>query len=294
MQPNFRGGAFDAFVTKVNPSGTSLVYSTYLGGTEEDRGFRIALDGAGNVYVAGLTASSNFPLVSAMQPIFGGGSDAFITKLNPAGTISYSTFLGGSGLDGATGLAVNATGNAFVTGFTASTDFPVINAAQSTYNGGQFDAFAAQLSTTGGAITYATYLGGSGYDTGFDVAVDASNNAYVLGRTASTNFPTVNAVQSANGGSADVFITKLAAIVQVSGRVVTSDGRGLRNATVSITDSRGVRRVATTSSFGFFSFDNVSIGDTCTIRISSRLYRYSPQTVQVNGNLTLPDFVGLE
>ncbi|MEO7658140.1 MAG: SBBP repeat-containing protein, partial [Pyrinomonadaceae bacterium] len=195
LQANFRGGAFDAFVTKINPSGTSLIYSTYLGGTDEDRGFRVALDGGGNAYVAGMTLSQNFPIVSALQPTFGGGSDAFITKLNPAGAISYSTFLGGNGLDGATGLAVTSAGNAYVAGFTTSTNFPLANPLQPLNNGGAFDAFVTKLNMAGTALDYSTYLGGGGYDSGFDIAADSSGNAYVFGRTDSTNFPTRNPLQ---------------------------------------------------------------------------------------------------
>ena len=126
----------------MNPSGTSLVYSTYLGGADDDRGYRVSLDAAGNVYVAGQTQSADFPVASAMQSTFGGGSDAFVTKLNTSSAVIYSTYLGGSGLDGATGMAVNPAGNVFLTGFTTSTNLPLADAYQSAYNGGSFDAFA--------------------------------------------------------------------------------------------------------------------------------------------------------
>ncbi len=295
MQANFRGGAFDAFVSKINPSGTALVYSTYLGGTDDDRGYRIALDAASNVYIAGQTSSPNFPTAAALQPTFGGGSDAFITKLNPSGAITYSTFLGGSGLDGATGLAVNPAGNAYLTGYTSSTNFPLADPSQPLYNGGEFDAFVTKLNAGGTALAYSTYLGGSGNDSGFDIAVDPSGNGYVFGRTASTNFPTVGPIQPANGGgTSDLFITKLAATVGISGRVTTPSGLGLRNSTVVLTDSLGVRRTVTTSSFGFYQFDNVPTGATYVISIQSRSYRFASRTLQVNDNLTNVDFVGLE
>ncbi len=295
LQENFRGGAFDAFVSKINPSGTALVYSTYLGGTDDARGYRIALDAASNVYIAGQTLSPNFPTAAALQPTFGGGSDAFITKLNPAGAITYSTFLGGSGLDGATGLAVNPAGNAYLTGFTTSPNFPLADPTQPLYSGGEFDGFVAKLNAGGTALAYSTYLGGSGTDAGFDIAVDSSGNGYVFGRTASTNFPTVRPIQPRNGGgSSDLFISKFAATVAISGRVTTPSGAGLRNSTVVLTDSMGVRRTATTSSFGFYQFENVAVGASYVISILSRSYRFAPRTVQVTDSLTNVDFVGLE
>src|SRR5215813_11567498 len=125
------GGAGDAFVVKINPSGTAIVYATYLGGSSSDRGRGIAVDAAGNVYVAGDTFSEDFPLVNAIQRNYGGGGDGFVAKLNAGGSaLIYSTYLGGNLLDEAAGLAIDATGNAFVTGSTHSADFPVMNAFQ--------------------------------------------------------------------------------------------------------------------------------------------------------------------
>lgn len=294
LQATFLGGVFDAFVTKLNPTGTAMGYSTYLGGTDEDRGFRVELDAAGNAYVAGMTLSTNFPVVSALQPAIGGGSDAFVTKLTPGGAISYSTFLGGSGLDGATGLSVNPAGTVFLTGFTTSPNFPLAAASQATYGGGEFDAFAAKINATGGSLNYSTYIGGASYDTGFDVTADSAGNAFVLGRTSSVNFPLVNPLQPTNGGQFDVFVTKLSANVTISGRVTTPTGLGLRNANVVLTDSLGVRRIATTSSFGIYSFADVRTGENLIIGVSSKRYRFAPQSLVVNGNLANVDFVGLE
>ncbi len=149
FQTTYGGGSFDAFVTKLNPTGTALVYSTYLGGTSEDFGEGIAVDTAGNAYVTGSTTSTNFPTTAgAFQTTYGGGDyDAFVTKLNPTGTaLVYSTYLGGTGLDEGSAIAVDTAGNAYVTGTTSSADFPTTaGALQTTYGGGDYDAFVAKF-----------------------------------------------------------------------------------------------------------------------------------------------------
>ena len=119
------GGGGDAFVTKLNPTGSALVYSTYLGGSSDDSGYGIAVDSAGNAYVTGWTDSTDFPTMNPLQAAYGGGGDdAFVTKINPTGSaLVYSTYLGGSGGDAGTGIAVDSAGNAYVTGHTDSTDF---------------------------------------------------------------------------------------------------------------------------------------------------------------------------
>jgi hypothetical protein len=187
-----------------------LLYSTYLGGSGGDGAVGVAVDGPGNAYVTGSTTSTDFPTVNAVQLVFGGGTDAFVTKLNRTGRqLLYSTYLGGSGNDiGRGGVAVDGPGNAHVTGNTTSTDFPTVNAVQPVSGGGS-DAFVTKLNRTGSRLLYSTYLGGSGGDLGFGVAVDGSGNAYVTGDTLSTNFPTVNAVQPVFGGVQDAFVTKL-------------------------------------------------------------------------------------
>ena len=167
------GGGYDAFVTKLNPTGTALVYSTYLGGTSVDFGEHIAVDRAGNAYVTGYTTSTNFPTtVGAFQTTSGGGYDAFVTKLNPTGTVVYSTYLGGSGDEIGWGIAVDTAGYAYVTGQTDSTDFPTTTGAFQTTSGGGYDAFVTKLNPTGTALVYSTYLGGTLNDWGDDIAVD--------------------------------------------------------------------------------------------------------------------------
>ena len=167
FQTAYGGGDYDAFVTKLNATGTGLVYSTYFGGSGYDQGNGIAVDSAGNAYVTGFTASSNFPTTTgAFQTAYGGGSsDAFVTKLNATGTgLVYSTYLGGSGGDAGTGIAVDSSGNAYVTGNTNSSNFPATTGAFQATFGGYNDAFVTKLNATGTGLVYSTYFGGSGYD----------------------------------------------------------------------------------------------------------------------------------
>jgi len=207
------GSLTDAFVTKLNPTGTALVYSTYLGGRDFDNGEEVAVDAAGNAYVTGRTSSTDFPTtVAAFQTTSAGGGDAFVTKLNSTGSaLVYSTFLGGAeSSDGGFGIAVDALGNAYVTGLTNSTDFPTTAGAFQTTIGSTQSAFVTKLNPTGSALVYSSYLGGSSLDQGSGIAVDARANAYVTGVTLSTDFPTTgDAFQTTLGGSTDAFVAKL-------------------------------------------------------------------------------------
>ncbi len=207
----YGGGSEDAFVTKLNSGGSTLAYSTYLGGSGNDLAFEIAVDGSGNAYVVGGTRSTNFPVSGAYQSANAGGADAFVTKLNSSGSaLAYSTYLGGSGsIDDVHGIAVDGSGNAYVVGSTNSTNFPTAGAYQSTYGGGTRDAIVTKLNSSGNTLVYSTYLGGSDFEYAIGVAIDGSGNAYVTGRTYSTNFPTAGAYQSTNAGSEDAFVTKL-------------------------------------------------------------------------------------
>jgi len=215
FQPTYAGGGSDAFVTKLNPTGSALVYSTYLGGSSSwDQGNGVAVDSVGNAYVTGYTESADFPITpGAFQPAYGGGDrDTFATKLNPTGSaLVYSTYLGGSGEDVGTGVAVDSAGNAYLTGYTGSTDFPTTPGAFQTTHNGVWDAFVTELNPPGSALVYSTYLGGSGYwNLGSGIAVDGASNAYVSGTTNSTDFPTTaNVVQPAYGGNSDAFVSKL-------------------------------------------------------------------------------------
>jgi hypothetical protein len=212
VQATFGGGGTfprDAFVTKLNAEGNALVYSTYLGGSDDDLGLGIAVDAAGNAYVTGVTSSTNFPTANAVQPTFGGGfTNAFVAKLNAAGSaLLYSTFLGGNNSERGQGIAVDTSGNAYVTGSTNSVNFPTANAVQPTFGGDGDDAFVTKLNATGSALLYSTFLGGTSVDFGTSIAVDAAGNAYVAGVTLSTNFPTTRGAFQESGGGG--FITKL-------------------------------------------------------------------------------------
>ncbi len=199
-------GAEDVFVTKLSSSGSSLLYSTYLGGSNYDGGSGIAVDGSGSAYVTGYTSSSNFPTLNPYQT-YQGGYDLFVTKLSSSGnSLVYSTYLGGNSNDEGYAIAVDGSGSAYVTGFTLSTDFPTLNPYQ-TYQA-DYDAFVTKLSSSGNSLVYSTYLGGNSDDKGRSIAVDGSGSAYVAGYTYSTDFPTQNPYQT-DQGSEDVFVTKL-------------------------------------------------------------------------------------
>ena len=195
----------------MNSTGTALIYSTLLGGSGFDVAGDIAIDSAGNAYVTGI-AQAGFPVTpGAFQTSFNGVNDAFVTKLNSTGSsLIYSTFLGGSGNDGANGVAVNAAGNAYVTGVSASSNFPTTSGAFQTVKAAGQDAFVTELSVSGNALAYSTYLGGDGNDFGNKIALNAAGNASVVGLTGSTDFPTTaDAIQSGYGGNNDAFITRL-------------------------------------------------------------------------------------
>lgn len=212
-QPKLIGGR-DAFALKLSANGSMLLYSTFLGGTNSNNGYAIAVDGSGNAYVAGDTMSANFPVLNALQPAFGGGTDAFLTKLSSSGAMVYSTFLGGSGNEHAGGVAVDGSGNAFLAGGTTSANFPVLGAIQAV-NAGSEDAFLTKINSAGSAIVYSTYLGGNGggpLEQANGVAVDSSGNAYIAGTTNSANFPvTSGAFQTSFTGTQEAFAAKVSA-----------------------------------------------------------------------------------
>ena len=177
-------GTEDAFVTKLNPSGTGLVYSTLLGGAADDEGNDIAVDGQGNAYVAGRTRSSDFPTTAgAYDTGYNGDYDGFVTKLSPSGaTLTYSTLFGGAGADFIQGIAIDAQGDAYVTGDASPPNgFPTTPGAYDTSANGGIEAFAAKFNPSGSALGYSTFFGGSSTDTGQDIAVDAQGSAYIVG-----------------------------------------------------------------------------------------------------------------
>ena len=219
-----KGSDSDAFVTKINPSGSALVYSTYLGGSGPNAGRGIAVDSAGNAYVTGFTSSPNFPVTpGAFQTTYGGDGNAFVTKINPTGSaLVYSSYLGGSGGSGGgdsgSAIALDNSGEAYVTGLTKSTNFPTTPGVfQAVCRSATcYSAFVTEFNATGSALVYSTYLGGNVADEGYGIAVDSAGNAYVTGFTSSPNFPvTPGAFQTVCNGEdrsypcEDAFVTKL-------------------------------------------------------------------------------------
>ena len=238
--------AGDAFVARIDATGSRLSYATYLGGRGMDAGQGIAVDAEGDAYVTGYTRSADFPVsADAMQAHRGDGStqNAFVVRLDTTGALRYSTYLGGSGSDAGQGIAVDAGGHAYVTGYASSSDFPTTpGVLQARLNGLQ-NAFVAKLDPSGHALAYSTLLGGDDYDFGSAIAIDAAGSAYVTGTTygvyASTFPVTAGALQTASGGDGDAFVAKLdahgAALVystflggagQDGGRGIAVDGNG--------------------------------------------------------------------
>lgn len=205
-------GSSDIFITKFSPDGSSLAYSTYLGGNGADYGHALALHSSGTAYMAGQSFSTNFPTANAWltdPDLAGGGSsgDAVVTKLSATGnSLLFSTYIGGTNIEYAWGIAVADDGTAFVTGYTYSSNFPTVNAFQ-TYQGNA-DAFVASIPSAGGTAAYSTCLGGESTDFGRAIAVDAAGAAYITGNTQSTTFPTVNPFQI-DQQAHDAFVAKI-------------------------------------------------------------------------------------
>lgn len=200
------GGLVDAFVTKLSSNG-SLLWSTYLGGSNSDSAREIATDNNGNVLVTGETWSTDFTIRNGIDTSYGGEQDGFVTKLSSNGSLLWSTYLGGNDRDEAHGIATDGNGNVFVTGYTRSTDFPTSNGFDTSYSGND-DAFVTKMSADG-QLLWSTYLGGNNHDSGNGIAVDGLGNVVVAGETMSTDFVVSNGFDSSLGGAWDAFITKI-------------------------------------------------------------------------------------
>ena len=205
----------DAFVARLNAAGSALDYATYLGGSGSDGGYALALDAAGRATVTGETASSDFPTTpGAFDTSYNGGypyGDAFVVRINAAGSaLDYATFLGGSSSDGGYDLALDAAGRATVTGYTDSSDFPTTPGAFDPSFNGYKDAFVVRLDAAGRTLDYATFLGGSDFDSGVDLALDAAGRVAVTGATSSSDFPTIpGAFDPTYHGGYDAFVVRL-------------------------------------------------------------------------------------
>jgi hypothetical protein len=252
---NALAGGQDAFVVKLAADGSSLLFGTFLGGAGgaigyPESGQGIAVDSQGNAYIAGVTGSSDFPLLHPLQAAKRGSStDAFAAKFTSAGTLVYSTYLGGSGMDAANAIAVDAAGNAYVAGQTFSSDLPVINAVQGA-SGGDYDAFWAIVNPSGDSLAVLSYLGGNSSDTASAIALDASGAIYLAGWTLSTNFPVLNGYQSTNAGNYGAFLTKI--------------GLGGMLAAVGVTPNSGT---GASQTFSFQFSDNAGAADLTAVSI---------------------------
>ncbi len=247
----YGGGTTDAFVAKVNATGTALVYTGYVGGSESDSASGIAVDSEGHAYLVGDTFSTeaSFPVQTGPDLTFNGVRDAFVTKVNPSGTaLVYSGYIGGSEFDVGSGVAVDAGGHAYAVGYTGSNEdtFLATGGPDLTFNGGGQDAFIAKVGSSGGALEYAGYIGGAGVEFGRGVAVDAAGRAYVTGDTNSGegSFPVaVGPDLTFNGGGRDAFITSVAADGTALAYAGYIGGAGFDQANAVAVDSTGSAHV---------------------------------------------------
>jgi hypothetical protein len=248
------GGYQDAFVTKYGPYGTALAYSTYLGGSggtlgNPEIGMGIDVDASGNAYVSGVTSSPNFPVQNAFQSSLKGWLNGFIAKLSAAGSsLVYGTYLGGSNVDYATAIRIDGNGGACTAGYTTSTDFPVVSAVQAV-QAGSYDAFLSCLAPTGSTLSFSTLLGGVNSDAAYGLALDAAS-AYLVGQTASGNFPLQGAFQSMNKGGQSAFVTKFSQLLPPSPPVLASPANGATG--VSVTTVLSWNAASGATSYGVY------------------------------------------
>ena len=284
------GGEGDAFVAKVSTTlsgAASLAYSTYLGGTGLDQGNAIAIDAAGDAFVTGLTSSATLGFgTSGVQPVYAGQGDAFVTELTPNGALTYFTYLGGTHADEGDGIAVDSTGNVYVTGTTASTDFPTAGAVfQPAYGGGNTDSFVAKIGPGGAPLVYSSYLGGTNAELATAIAVDTAGSAYVTGQTCSQDFPLANPLQAVPGGNCDAYIAKVSILegfsLNPSGLVFPAQSLNTtsQTQTVTLTNGDSPQTISSIVVSGVNASDfletstcpigsPLSVGTTCTLAVS--------------------------
>lgn len=209
VQPYYGGGDKDAFIIKINPDGTDLVYISYIGGSGTDEGTGLVIDKEGNAYIAGGTNSADFPVKNAFRNKISGGYDAWVAKLDPSGkNLVFSTYVGGTSDDFAYGLAIDDKKDVFITGETKSWDYPVVNRYQLSPFGGMSDAFITKLVPEGNSIVYSNFIGGSAMEAGSAVTIDPNGYACIVGQTESPNFQVIKPYQSSLKGTFNAFVTK--------------------------------------------------------------------------------------
>ena len=247
-------GKTDVFVTKLNSAGSSLVYSTFLGGSDDDYGSSLVVDLSGNVYITGLTIESTpcYPTTSgAYDTTHNGAIDVFVTKLNSAGSsLVYSTFIGGSGWDYGGSIAIDSSRNAYVIGTTESgIDFPITNGSFDLTHNGDWDVFITKLNSVGTNLAYSTFLGGSNEDRGNGIAIDSNGYIYITGRSEDgiKDYPTTSGSYKTNqNGKDDVFVTKMDIVPPIIGTdstpLIGSTG-DIFTFSINVTDNIGVSEV---------------------------------------------------
>ena len=248
----YNGGEADAFVAKVDATGTSLIYAGYIGGSESDTANGIDVDAEGNAYVAGHTSSpaDSFPVLTGPDLTYNGEGDAFVSKVNPAGTaLVYSGYIGGAGFEIGRAIALDSDGNAYVAGDTGSNEetFSPTAGPDLTFNGGGQDAFIAKVESSGAALEYAGYIGGAGLDYGRGVAVDSAGRAYITGDTNSgeDSFPVaVGPDLTFNGGGRDAFIASVTPDGTTFAYAGYIGGEGFDQANAVAVDSTGSAHIA--------------------------------------------------
>jgi len=304
---NSLAGGIDAVVTKLNSTGSALLYSTYFGGSSDEAGFIIDLDPSNQVYISGQTISTDFPVSTGAYDTTcgtdgtcnGGQWDAFAVKIDPAasGAASrvYATYFGGSQVDSGQSIAVDGSGNAYLTGYTDSPDLPVANAFQPTCSwgcgSGYVDAFVAGFNASGSGLIYSTFLGGSSSDYGIAIILDSSGAAYITGDAYSGDFPTVNPYDSTHAGGYDVFISKIDGSSDSSNLSVTTTG-----ATVPVQVNLPLTYTLTVANAGASAATGVRLVDTLPVGVgfnSATVSQGSCQLVAITavscslGNLAL-------
>lgn len=291
-------GLTDFFITKFSADGSSLVYSTFIGGTGIDNANCLAIDASGRAYIAG-SASPGFPTTAGVVDTTALGSNEIgVSRLSADGsTLQYSTFIGGTQDESASGIAVDQFGNAYITGNNFGGDFPTTAGAYDTTFNGNNDAFLTVLNPAATGFVYSTYLGGGGHEFAEEIALDAVGNVYLAGRSQlnATPFPTTpEAYQTTNAGGYDGFVAKFGDI-SISGRVIDATGTPISNVLVAM--SGQVSDFVVTGSDGRFGFLNTVPGEPHSVTATRSGYTFNPSVFNItslanNRELTFVGVVG--